>query len=361
MRLLIVTPIFPPQIGGPASYVSGLFKRLQKQHQVKVVTFSESKTSIQKGVFAVSTDGTMLSRQIKLLLQLFKAAQMSQILYAQGTIVVGVSSLIVATLRNIPLVIKFVGDEVWESLAEAGKTTESLNAFYARNHAASPILWLHRLVLRKASRIIVPSNYLKDFLVTAHGIHASKIRVIPNAVEIPSKLITKPQKSPHTLVFVGRMVPWKHVDQIIKAVSLARKTKPWQLRIVGDGVERRNLEDLVNKLHAESWVTFMGKLSKSQTLQEIATAERLMLYSTYEGQPHTLIEALLLETPIIASNIPPHQELLGNNNVVQPNNPEALAQAINNEHREVQALANPMDFSWHNHIVKLEKELKELL
>lgn len=361
MRLLIVTPIFPPQIGGPASYVGGLFERLQKQHQVQVVTFSPSKISNKKKVFSVSTSGTMLTRQARLLLQLLTLTQNKQIIYAQGTIVVGVASLIVSKLKRIPFFIKFVGDEVWEAMAEAGITKETLDAFYVRTHAASPKLWLHRLVLRLASSIIVPSNYLKDFLVSAHGISASKICVIPNAVEISSDATTKRSKDPHKLVYVGRLVPWKHVDQIIEAVSLARKTKSWNLTIVGDGVERSNLENLVNKLHAESWVTFMGKCSKTQTLQEIASAERLVLYSSYEGQPHALIEAMLLKTTIIASNIPPHVELLGADGLVPLNNPQALAQAVNSEIKNTRALADPFAFSWHIHISTFEKQLKKLL
>lgn len=361
MNLLIVSPIYPPEIGGPASYVSGLVDRLKEHHRVKIVTFAESNINNGGKVYRVPVSGGMLLRQLRLLLQIFKLAQKNQVIYAQGTIVVGIASLIVSRARRIPLVIKFVGDEVWEARVEAGTTKETLEAFYVRTHAASPKLWLHRLVLRLASSIIVPSNFLKDFLVSAHGIKASKIYVIPNAVEISSDATTKRTKDPRKLIYVGRLVPWKHVDQIIEAVSLARKTKSWNLTIVGDGVERSNLENLVNKLQAESWVTFMGKLSKSQTLQEIATANRLVLYSSYEGQPHTLIEAMLLNTPIIASEIPAHTELMGKTNLVQPNNPKALAHTINSEIKNARAQADPFAFSWHNHISMLEKQLKELL
>ncbi len=360
MHLLIVTPIFPPQIGGPASYVSGLLERLQRQDEVNVVTFAESKISNQKIIHGVSTSGNMLSRQARLLLQLFKLTQKNQIMYAQGTVVVGVASLIVSKIRKIPLVVKFVGDEVWEALVEAGRTEETLEAFYAHNHILNLKLYLHRLVLKCANKIIVPSKYLRDFLVSVHGLSSKKIAIVANAVEIPAKIKISSVRDANKIVFVGRLVPWKHVDQIIEAVSLARSFKPWTLTIIGNGVERSNLETQAKQLKAESWVKFKGKLSKTESLSEMITSAQLVLYSSYEGQPHTLIEAMLLNTPIIASSIPPHTELLGNKDLVQPNNPKALAHAINSEIKNAHVLVDPLQFSWHNHIQKLESVLKEL-
>lgn len=361
MHILIVTPIFPPQIGGPASYVSGLRNRLQEQHDVDVVTFSQAKISKQKKVFEVSTSGTVLSRQTRLLLQIFKLAKKNQIMYAQGTMVVGVASLIVSKVKKIPLVVKFVGDEVWEPLAENGKTNTTLEAFYAVKNFINPKLWLHRFVLKCAHQIIVPSEYLSNFLITVHGVNLKKIAVVSNAVEIPDEINNSSVREANKIVFVGRLVPWKHVDQIIEATRLARIKKPWTLTIIGDGIERNALEAQVKKIHAESSITFKGKLSKEQTLQEIASAQRLVLYSSYEGQPHSLIEAMLLNTPIIASEIPAHTELMGKNDLVKPNNPNALAHAINSEIKNAHVVVDPLQFSWHNHIEKLETVFKELI
>lgn len=361
MNLVIVTPIYPPEIGGPASYVSGLVARLKEHHRVKIVTFAESNINSGGKVYRVPVGGGMLLRQLRLLLQLGKLAQKNQVIYAQGTIVVGVASFIASKLKKIPLVVKFVGDEVWEPLAESGKTKETLEAFYAHKYPYNIKLWLHRLVLKKADSIIVPSKYLKDFLTTTHRVNPARITVISNAVEIPKSFIVSRTKDPYKLIFVGRLVPWKHVDQIIEAVYIARKKIPWTLTIVGEGTERNMLERQMRRLKAESWIIFRGKLSKLETLKEIATSARLVLYSSYEGQPHTLIEAMLLKIPIIASDIKPHTELLKNTPLVPVNNPKVLAEAINNSGGSKTRAINQNVFSWEKHLQKLEVALGTLL
>jgi len=168
-------------------------------------------------------------------------------------------------------------------------------------------------------------------LVKYHTLNPNRISIIPNATEIlnpkPYRLTT--QKSNFRLIFVGRLVPWKHVDEIIEAVKLARKKHPWTLTIVGDGPELTKLKNLSYTLNPNpSHISFLGQLSKEKTLEHIAQSKALILYSSYEGHPHTVLEAHALGIPTIISDIAPHKDL-GSFALVKPHDPQSLAQAIN--------------------------------
>ena len=359
-KLLIVSPIFPPDIGGPATYVSNLSQRLQKKLEVKVISFG-SKTLKQTYPFKVrliSPKGGIVIRQAKLLLSVLTSAFFLKHIYLHGTVVVGLPAVIVAKVLNKSIILKFVGDEVWESSRVVGSTKKSLEDYYASppQSAATHIL-LHRFVLNSAEKIIVPSNYLKQFLVKSHHVKENKIHVINNAVETKVRG-GKNRRLKHQLLFVGRLVPWKNVDQIIKAIKISRKKYPWELNIVGDGPQLKELKKLSQKLNMEKHVRFLGKVPKTEVLQHMSTCTALVLYSSYEGQPHTLIEAFFSKTPILASDIPPHQELV-KGQLVKSNNIQELAKQINNKLGTSRLNKTQKDYSWESHIQELLKVFNE--
>lgn len=367
MHLLILTPIFPPEIGGPATYTHELTNRLTN-HQLTIITFSNQKPSPAKAkviflpLFPNHPFGFFL-RQLNLLRHIFQHGQSANLFYIQGPIVVGVAGSILAKLLGKPSIIKFVGDIVWESQRNLQKTTTTLEQFYQTKLPISSqiLLYFQRLSFTLTDHIITPSSYLKDFLIHTHHINPAKISVIHNAIETKSHKKTK--KKSHQLIFVGRLVSWKNVDQIIKAVNIARKDKPWKLVIVGEGPELAKLKKLSSKLKASNWLNFTGKLSKSKTHQLIAESQKLILYSDYEGQPHVLIEAMLLGTHIVASDITPNREVLGTfGQLVAPQSPNSLSLALNQPSKNIKTAQTHASktYSWNSHIKQLNKTINQL-
>ncbi len=347
--VLIITPIYPPEIGGPATYVPEVASRLIKlNHRINIISFSSSPIpSTLYPVTSISLQGNSFTRQFHLLHTVWRQLPQINTLFIQGTIVVGLTAFL-GRLIGKRVVIKFVGDEVWESK----RKNQSLEEYYD-SHPKSLVLSLHRMILKSAHQIIVPSQYLKDFLIKYHHIDPTHISIIPNATEIPSNFRLNTQhlarNTSHRLIFVGRLVPWKHVDEIIAAVTLARKTHPWELVIVGDGPMRSSLPK-------HPFITYRGQLPKETTLQEIVQSRALILYSSYEGHPHTVLEAHALGIPTIVSNIPPHQDL-GSFKIVPPHDPVALAQAINSL-CTAKKITPPTPPNWSDHLYKLVDVLK---
>jgi len=366
MNILIPSPITPPEIGGPATYLSGLIPKLAQNYQVTVITFT-SKPNLPQTHRVITIPQHLhpfgsLFRQARLFFQIIKFARHTDLIYAQGPLVVGLASSLTARLLSKPLILKFVGDIPWETARAKSLTDQSLENFYQQPNSfhLKLLITFQRLSFRFASHLIVPSQYLRKFLVNSHDVSPSKISVIHNPIEIKSE---SPSPRPHQLIFVGRLVPWKNIDQIILAAHLARKVKPWKLQIIGEGSELKTLKLLVKKLNGSSWVTFLGRLPQTQTQRKIVKSQKLILYSDYEGLSHTLIEAMLLKTQIIASDIPANHEVTGDFAQFAPlDNPQALAKAINQPSVHQQSAYNfaKSRYSWDIHLKKLLETFTQL-
>jgi glycosyltransferase involved in cell wall biosynthesis len=202
-----------------------------------------------------------------------------------------------------PLVMKIVGDEAWERSVRRGWTKDNFEDFQQRCQSwQAELLKRHRSwVVRQANKVIVPSEYLANW-VAKWGVLTEKIAVIYNAVEIPDGVepLSIPLKTPVKAVTVGRLVPWKQVDGLIEALN---EISELGLVVVGDGPERPRLERIAQELGVSGRVYFAGQRSKKETLSLMAACDLFVLNSTYEGLPHTVLEAMALGLPVIATAV----------------------------------------------------------
>lgn len=125
-----------------------------------------------------------------------------------------------------------------------------------------------------------------------------------------------PAREPRTgnaksLICVGRLSPEKGQAGLVRAFAeLSARHDGVQLRLVGDGPERRDLEQLVSELNMVDRVTFAGRLTETDTLAEIARSDLLVLPSFMEGLPIVLMEAMALGVPVVASRVAGIPELV---------------------------------------------------
>jgi len=130
------------------------------------------------------------------------------------------------------------------------------------------------------------------------------------------------------IVSVGRLVPWKGMDGIIRAVA---EEKEWQACIVGAGPDDKKLSMLTRKFGCADRVHFTGELARAQALGWVKTADAFVLNSTYEGLSHQLIEAMSLGIPIVATNIGGNPELITDGKeglLIEPGDDEALRASL---------------------------------
>jgi len=354
MRILLTTPIFPPEIGGPATYTVEVSRRLQeKGHKIRIVAFTDEQPQVEKlKVIPVRIRypilGTFL-RQIKLFSTLLSATKDMDLLYLQDPMVVGVASLLTGKLVGKPLVLKFVGDSVWEEEYSRRRTNQNLDDFLSsapKNLRLRLKISLLKFVFSHMSRIIVPSFYLRDILMKHYGVKSDN----------------------------GRMVKHKRMAGIITALhELSHKFPDINLVMVGDGPERVDLERLVEKLGVMQRVRFYGNIGRDKTLELLKTADVFVLNSIYEGLPHTVIEAMACSVPVVATGIKGTNEIIENGKTglfVLPDNEKNLAEQVarlfQDRELSVRLAANALSvvrekFTWENNLVKLEAELEKVL
>lgn len=158
----------------------------------------------------------------------------------------------------------------------------------------------------RRTRIVTLSSSSKRELVDSLGFRADRVSVVPPGID--------PRFSPGgtrdvepLVVAVGRLVPVKHFDDLIRTVHRVREDHPTtRLVIVGEGYERPALDDLVATLGAESWVEFAGRVDDDGLVDLYRRAWVVASASSHEGWGMTLTEAAACGTPAVATRISGH-------------------------------------------------------
>jgi len=164
------------------------------------------------------------------------------------------------------------------------------------------------------------------------------IKIIPfgAAYSPEGKSIKRKKTSPPIVLFVGRLVERKGVVYLLRAIKLL-KDIPLKLIIVGDGPERKNIEEEVKKLNLETKVEIAGKVDDDTLMELYEKASVFVLPACVdkrgdtEGLGVVLIEALTYEVPVIASKVGGILDIVkdGETGLLVPEkDPSALAKAI---------------------------------
>ncbi|MFN0070870.1 MAG: glycosyltransferase family 4 protein [Chloroflexota bacterium] len=334
MRLCIATGTFPPDIGGPPTYLSQLIPALASRgHTVHVVTYGEPATStLPCTTERISRRATIPVRLARFTRAVLAGTRDADILFVSDY---GLPPAVVNRLRGLPMVIKVVGDFAWEYSVRHGHVPPGLGIDRFQSLPGGPrvriLKTIQRAYVSAAQRVIVPSYYLKS-IVAGWGVSSRKMRVIYNAVPLPATRATSLGATPLVLT-VARLAPWKGIDTLILAIGrLKSMAMAPKLVVAGDGADRERLEQLAARV-APNQVTFLGEIERSGVQALMSDASILALASGYEGLSHVLLEGMAAGLPIVASNIDGNRELIShgeNGWLVQPGDDDGFAQAIRN-------------------------------
>ena len=285
---LLLSGIYPPDTGGPAKFVETFSKwRASSGGKTTVISYSDSKSITFKTenseVFLVSRNTNIVFRYLKTVVLILKKQRRVDSIIANGLFV---ELSIARYLSNLTYVVKVPGDIVWERARNLGLTNSDIESFQKEDLPAS-LRWMRFLFtrcLRMSSAIIVPSEQLK-WLVEAWGVESHKINVIHNSVDTELFHPVSSLKKDIDVLTVCRLVPWKGVSELIECAVKYR----FNLTIVGDGPDRRMLEDLATEL--KGTVNFLGDLDQSLLPDIYARSKYFVLNSSYEATSYALLEA----------------------------------------------------------------------
>ncbi|MUV88782.1 glycosyltransferase [Halapricum sp. CBA1109] len=306
MRILFAPGIFPPDAGGPATFVPDISTEFDRRgHETLVVTNGDPAPSVDEefpfDVVRVRPDPalTRYPRQLRTVVGTARSFD-PDVIFANAF---DWPAVVAGTLTRTPVVVKVVGDMAWERAKVRYDVTDDIEAFARRRYG--PRVELHRAVrtaqTRGADHVAVPSHYLKN-LVAGWGVDADDITTIYNAIDTGAITETATGES-SDIVTVCRQVEWKGVRGLIDAVAAVADSVPdATLHVIGDGPHQQRFERYAARTVDADRVVFHGRVPHDDVLEHVADSRVFALNSTYEGLPHAVLEAMACGTPAVVSD-----------------------------------------------------------
>jgi glycosyltransferase involved in cell wall biosynthesis len=322
MRVLITTPVFPPDLGGPAVYVPSLGRFLVDHgHEVEVLAFCSDPAP--KGypflVTSISTRSNAV-RYVQAFFAVLRAAGRADVVYVNEHL--ALLHVLAAKLRGKPVMIRIMVDGAWEISHRKGWCGED-DIVTFQTKAYGPRVRLTRALQRRwwawSDHIVACSDFLRGILVKSYGVEPDKVQRIFNAHHGPQfEDVRETRAEARTklgldqgkryLLTICRLMVWKRVDGIIEA--LRGLPDDVHLLVAGDGDMQGEWTALARRLGLADRVQFLGNVPHARIPFYIRAADVFVLNSEYEGLSHTLLEVMNLGTPIVASNVCGNPEVI---------------------------------------------------
>lgn len=320
MKILIVSSYFGNIIGGALNFIKDLTEELSlRGHSVTLLLDERYKNFFSindvKIIWFTSTKITAYSLSLSFLKILLKIDVDVIHLHGYMSFQTDLGALI-GYLRRIPVILTPHGsilgyDHLYDSW------TNKLPYYF------HDLLTL-KLPPKFSKYIIVTSNAeFKDCI--KFGIPENKIRLIPLSFSLPEIINDQKQYSDKKLklLFVGRIVPLKNLEVLIRSISVLKKDFPdVELTIVGDEIKgrlkgdvgyKKQLQTLIKKLDIDENIKFVGWKTNNDLWKIYQNSDLFLFASTYENFGLPLLEAASFGIPLLSTDVGVARELIGNN------------------------------------------------
>ncbi|MGH3049626.1 MAG: glycosyltransferase family 4 protein, partial [Gaiellaceae bacterium] len=291
MKVLVVSGIWPPDVGGPASHAPEVAEFLRSRgHGVEVVTTARAAParreypvrwvarSLPKGVLHVRAGLLVAGR-----------ARHADVVYTTGMFGRSAGG---AALARRPYVLKLTADPAFERARRRDEVGGDVDAF--QRLGGDPRVRAYRLArdleLRGAAHVFTPSAYLAE-LAVSWGVAAERVSVLPNPAPDVGELRSRDELRAElaidgaTLAFAGRLTAQKALGVALEAVAANEGVS---LLVAGDGGEREALERRAAELALGERARFLGPLPRERVLELFHAADASVLSSSWENFPHAV-------------------------------------------------------------------------
>ena len=193
-----------------------------------------------------------------------------------------------------------------------------------------------KLVIKaKCHGIHTISNASKDDLVK-FGAKKPIYNIPPTIEEIQDAKETQNDKQ---FIYVGRLVFYKNVEILIKAINIVKEQeREIKLIIVGGGPQLEKIQDMVKKLNLEKNIIIKGYVTSEEKIKLISQSNAMLFPSKCEGFGLVILEAFSQNKPVITSDIPPMSDIIQHEKtglVIDPYDEKQWAEKI------IQLIKNP--------------------
>ena len=305
--------IFPPDIGGPATFVPKIAKYFQDElnYEIEILTLSDNKNSNINDDFSVKRidrNLPIIYRWLKTIFTIYKLGKNKDLIFVNG---LGTEATIANIFLNKKIIRKIVGDPVWERAYSKAKISESFDEFQVKNYGFSISLQkkVRSFSIKKSDIVVTPSKHLKNFILNLG--FKNKIEIINNGVFIPEENTNIFTNDQINITVVSRLVSHKNIKKIIRAISDLNDPLIY-LNIIGDGPELNQLQRISLESNNKDNIIFHGKLNRDDINHIFLKSDIYIQASNYEGLPHSLLEAMSYGIPVLCTPVGECKEILGN-------------------------------------------------
>ncbi len=292
LSVLMFDAAFPPPIIGGKEKQAYLLSQELIRNGIDVMALSyvhnSNKTELI-GKLSIERVKKDLLGFAYLPLFLLKMKAKHNILHIHTPSRIGVSLLIVGKLLGYKTVFKFPNENMLDN-----------------KNSISGKIW--KLIVKKSDMLITLERSTYSKLLKENFIE-KKIFNVSNGVEI-SKIKKNTKKKNIELIFLGRLVPQKKCDDLLKACEkLDENFKNWHLSIVGEGYLYDDLVSLSVELGIDKKVDFVGY--QSNTMEWLKKSDIFVISSEREGMSNSMLEAMSIGLPIVTTKVSSTEEMLG--------------------------------------------------
>jgi glycosyltransferase involved in cell wall biosynthesis len=303
VKVLVVSGIWPPDVGGPASHAPEVASFLaDRGHEVEVVTTASAEPVAQPyPVHWVSRRLPKGVRHARAAALIRSRARRADVVYTTGMFGRSAVGTLAARRRYV---VKLTADPAFERSRRRGLVTGDVDAFQAGGGgpAAAVLRAARDFELRHAAHVFCPSLYLCE-LAISWDVDPSRVSVLPNPAptvpDLPPREELKQSLGLNgaTLAFAGRLTAQKSLGRALEAVASADGVS---LLVAGEGPDRSALETQARALGIADRVRFLGPQPRHRVVELFHAADATILSSSWENFPHTVVEALAVGTPVLA-------------------------------------------------------------
>ncbi len=292
MKIVLATSIFPPDIGGPATYAKGLKDALEKMgHTVDLQVFSAIK--YPSGI-----------RHLVYTIRLVRASIGADLVIAFDTMTTGLPAAIVKQVRGVCTVARIGGDFIWERYVERTGDLVPLPSFYQQqekwNGKERLLYRVTQFVLQNVD-VAFSSEWQKRIWGEAYLLDEDHTHVIENAM--PEKLGGVPATQKNFIYF-GRQIKLKNAPAFRRAFDRVRAQHP----------------DIVLE---------EGTVPHDEVMARMKKAYAVVLPSVSDVTPNFILEAIRCGKPFLLTKYSGYAEYFkGMGVIVDPLDEESMAQGI---------------------------------
>lgn len=293
IRILHVSPGFPPVVGGEEKCVYILYQHLNRPpFELQVLVgknslYSQCKTPL----IQCSTKGTFFNYLLTFI-KFFSTVKNADIVHYHypnsffPNVSYGLLTILTTKLLKKPYIL-----HIHLLMKFKSKFWLKLLPFYN---------YYFKTLLESANFILIPSSYSKNLLIKQFGLDSSKIKILPYGIQMDLLQLKQSQeRKPTKIIFIGRLSKVKNIDKLIHAVT--KLDDSIRLHIYGSGEEEEKLKLLVKD---QKNIFFEGRLSTSEIQKAYQNAKLMILPSSNEEQPISILEALASGVPVLATPLP---------------------------------------------------------